>query len=112
MTLRIAGKLFLFLNSVLSILSVNELLWWRVETFVFGGADASVSTEERYILNTYLAALCMKIWESNQFGYAEKFAVLLQLDDDDLQQLIVEENHGDKRNVITTVKKYTKKMFP
>merc|ERR1712023_369176 len=54
-----------FLNQAMSIISARELLMERVTTFVFGGRDALVSSEEHFIISAYLAALAGKIWTSS-----------------------------------------------
>jgi hypothetical protein len=100
----------LFFNGLVGIVSVNQLLWWRVETFVFGGSDAYLSTEERYVLDVYLAVLYKQIWESKDLHGLGKLATLVQLDEDDIQQLIVEEDEVAKAQVIWHVGNYIKKF--
>jgi len=95
-----------FLNQVLGIISVNQLLLWRLETFIFGGSDASVSPEERYLLQVYLANLAQRVWASDFISTSQKFAIMIQLDDDDLQQLIVEEDAQSKSSCIISVKQF------
>jgi len=99
-------SVLILLNQVTSIISVNQLLMWRVEKFVFGGPDAEVSVEEKYIIDVYLANLAQKIWESHHLTRMNKLAIYLQLDDDDIQQLIVEEDAIVKSGVILTVNHY------
>lgn len=96
----------MFVNQVISIISVGGLLRWRVETFLFGGNDAHVSDEESYVMQLYLADLTKKVWDSDQLSFWEKIAVMVQLDDDDLQQLTVEQDDHVKATVTLSVKKH------
>jgi len=68
------------------------LLLWRVETFIFGGTDAVVSEEENHIMHAYFGLLIERVWDVKSLSTCQKLAVMLQLDDDDLQQLVVEES--------------------
>eukprot|EP00929_Paragymnodinium_shiwhaense_P120822 TRINITY_DN9288_c0_g1_i1.p1 TRINITY_DN9288_c0_g1~~TRINITY_DN9288_c0_g1_i1.p1 ORF type:complete len:569 (-),score=120.61 TRINITY_DN9288_c0_g1_i1:65-1771(-) len=95
-----------FLNQVISIVQLNQLMRWRVAVFIFGGTDAVVSSEERYIMDMYLAVLASKVWQSNEFKFWEKVAVMLMFDDDDVQQLVIEEKETCKAAVILAVKQY------
>lgn len=95
-----------FWNQLISVMAINELLLWRVQTFIFGGCDARVSNEEQYIIATYLGHLLRKIWESKMLTFFEKVAVTLKIDDDDLQQLIIEEDQASKSEVLASVKQH------
>merc|ERR1719410_2393553 len=90
----------------MGVVSVNQLLLQRVETFVFGGADAHVTTEERFLLEVYLANLAETVWVSHFIPTYQKIAIMLKLDDDDLQQLIIEEDAHSKSAVTLSVKKF------
>jgi len=109
-TLHVFGSLALFFNGIVGIISVNQLLWWRVEVFVFGGSDAHLSTEERYVLDVYMAVLYEKLWTSTELRGMDKLAALVQLDEDDIQQLIVEEDEGNKAKIMARVGKYIRKF--
>lgn len=103
----VAPFFFLMLvNQVMSIISIGRLLRWRVETFIFGGNDAHMSGEEKYVMHAYLALLADKIWSSGELTYWQKLAVMLQFDDDDLQQLVVEQDDYSKASVILSIKKH------
>lgn len=95
-----------FLNQVMGIISVNQLLLWRVEAFVFGGSDAHVSPEEYYLIQVYLANLAETVWNSKFIPTYQKIAIMLKMDDDDLQQLIIEEDAYSKSAVTLSVKKF------
>lgn len=95
-----------FVNQLLSVMTVEELLVWRVETFIFGGCDARVSSEERYIISTYRGHLLERIWASGEFNLRDKVVLSVQLHDDDLQQLIVEEDHCAKSRILASVKRH------
>mmetsp|Transcript_39580 Transcript_39580/g.93230 ORF Transcript_39580/g.93230 Transcript_39580/m.93230 type:complete len:569 (-) Transcript_39580:138-1844(-) len=99
-------QFILFMNQVIGVISVMPLLRWRVETAIFGGQDAFLSAEERYIVSTWRALIVEKVVTSNLFSGFDKLAVLFQFDDNDIQQLIMEENTDDKLAVIGSVKKY------
>jgi len=88
----------LFLNQTIGMMHVGLLLRLRVETFIFGGTDALVSTEERYVMRVYLALLVERIWDLD-LNVFQKIAIMLSLDDDDLQQLVVEES--ESKNIVT-----------
>lgn len=94
------------LNQVISILPVNKLLKERVERFAFGSHGAVVPSEERCILQVYSALLAEQVWESRLFNFWQKLAIMIRLDDDDLQQFIVEEDQNHKMAVMLCVKKY------
>uniref|UniRef100_A0A7S2N9Z7 Uncharacterized protein n=1 Tax=Zooxanthella nutricula TaxID=1333877 RepID=A0A7S2N9Z7_9DINO len=96
----------LFLNQVVGMLAVNTLLRWRVEVFIFGGDDAVVSAEERYIMEVYLARLMEAIWLNKDMTLLEKVSFMLQFDDDDLQRLVVEENDVSKTHVCASVRRF------
>jgi len=95
-----------FVNQLLSVMTVEELLIWRVEAFIFGGCDALVSAEERYIISTYRGHLLEKIWASDVFNFLDKLVISVQLHDDDLQRLVVEEDHGAKTRTLASVKRH------
>lgn len=107
-TFAVLTTMFLLLNGIDGIVNVNTLLWWRVELFIFGGSDAQLSTEERYVLDAYLALLFEKLWETDQLRGLGRLAVLVQLDDDDLQQLVVEEDEVAKARTCWHVQNYIK----
>jgi len=103
----ISAIFFMFLlNQSMGMNSIQELLRWRVETFIFGGSDALVSAEERYTMSMYLALLVDKVWNSSAIPFSQKLAIMLQLDDDDLQQLVVEEKEQKKSEVAASVRKW------
>eukprot|EP00929_Paragymnodinium_shiwhaense_P030591 TRINITY_DN17307_c0_g1_i3.p1 TRINITY_DN17307_c0_g1~~TRINITY_DN17307_c0_g1_i3.p1 ORF type:complete len:548 (+),score=136.64 TRINITY_DN17307_c0_g1_i3:195-1838(+) len=95
-----------FLNQIISIVPVNELLKWRVTVFIFGGTDAAVSAEERYVMKMYMAVLAEKVWQSSSLSFWQKVFVMLMFDDDDIQQLVIEEGEASKSSVILAVKRY------
>eukprot|EP00747_Dinoflagellata_sp_TGD_P145547 gnl/TRDRNA2_/TRDRNA2_176597_c3_seq1.p1 gnl/TRDRNA2_/TRDRNA2_176597_c3~~gnl/TRDRNA2_/TRDRNA2_176597_c3_seq1.p1 ORF type:complete len:556 (+),score=75.46 gnl/TRDRNA2_/TRDRNA2_176597_c3_seq1:80-1747(+) len=95
-----------FLLQVMGIVSINQLLIRRVETFVFGGADAEITTEEHYLAEVYLANLAETVWASQFIPTYQKIAITLKLDDDDLQQLIIEEDSYSKSAVTLSVKQF------
>jgi len=83
----------LFLNQTIGMMHVGLLLRSRVETFIFGGTDAMVSCEEHYVMRVYLGLLVERIWDL-QANVFQKLAIMMALDDDDLQQLVVEESES------------------
>eukprot|EP00929_Paragymnodinium_shiwhaense_P080061 TRINITY_DN41733_c0_g1_i1.p1 TRINITY_DN41733_c0_g1~~TRINITY_DN41733_c0_g1_i1.p1 ORF type:complete len:622 (+),score=123.16 TRINITY_DN41733_c0_g1_i1:95-1960(+) len=95
-----------FLHQIVSIVKLDGLMRWRVTVLIFGGTDAVISPEERYVMDTYLAVLMGKIWQSREISCFEKIAVMLMFDDDDVQQLVIEEEESSKAAVILAVKKY------
>mmetsp|Transcript_19109 Transcript_19109/g.36803 ORF Transcript_19109/g.36803 Transcript_19109/m.36803 type:complete len:512 (-) Transcript_19109:200-1735(-) len=99
----------LFLNQALGIMHIGWLLRWRVETFIFGGTDAVVSTEEKHIMQMYLGELVERIWGLKVLNGFQKLTILLGLNDDDLQQLVVEESEAKKAAVTASIRKYMDK---
>jgi hypothetical protein len=97
--------LAVFCNGCLSIVSVNELLIFRVQKFIFGGTDAVISSEESYVIKVYLASLAEKILESDELSLVQKAILMVQLDDDDFQRLVIEEDSESKSRIILSVKK-------
>jgi len=95
-----------FVNQLLSVMTVEELLIWRVEVFIFGGCDALISPEERHIISTYRGHLLERIWASDVFNFTSKLVLSAQLHDDDLQRLIVEEDHSAKMRILASVKRH------
>lgn len=97
-----------FCNQLIGVFPIEELLMARVHTFVFGGTDARVQMEERYLIDLYMGHLMQRIWESDpeHLTFSNKLALLFKLDDDDMQQLIVEEDYGQKSLVTTAVHKH------
>merc|ERR1719461_2393204 len=87
---------------------INSLLQWRVETFIFGGTDATISGEENYMLQVYLGLLMERIWALECVSTCEKLAIMLQLDDDDLQQLVIEESEV-KAQVSASIRRFMDK---
>eukprot|EP00927_Polykrikos_kofoidii_P038786 TRINITY_DN33208_c0_g1_i4.p1 TRINITY_DN33208_c0_g1~~TRINITY_DN33208_c0_g1_i4.p1 ORF type:complete len:546 (-),score=90.70 TRINITY_DN33208_c0_g1_i4:96-1649(-) len=92
-----------FLNEILGIIPVAQLLNDRVETIIFGGSDALVSTEERFVIKMYLGLLAETVFKC-RLPVWQKAAIMLQLDDDDLQQLVIEEDIWAKSLTILHVK--------
>eukprot|EP00929_Paragymnodinium_shiwhaense_P102978 TRINITY_DN66245_c0_g1_i1.p1 TRINITY_DN66245_c0_g1~~TRINITY_DN66245_c0_g1_i1.p1 ORF type:complete len:543 (+),score=134.95 TRINITY_DN66245_c0_g1_i1:1155-2783(+) len=97
---------FAFLNQVMGIVSAKELLMERLEAFVFGGSDARLSAEERFIAKAYLANLTHKIWTCTFLTTWQKWTVMLLLGDDEFQGLIVEEDTKAKSAIILGVKQF------
>lgn len=95
-----------FLNQMVGIVSLRRLLIARVRAFAFGGCDGMVSNEERYLLSVYLAILQARIWSSTGLTYFQKLAVMVQLDDRDLQELMLEEDPLVKSDVVLSVKQH------
>lgn len=95
-----------FLNQAMGIMSISRLLQWRIECFLFGGCDAVVSSEEQFIMQVYLGSLAEAVWDSEELRLSEKMAVMFQLDDDDLQQLVIEDAVQAKGNLLLQVKNY------
>lgn len=95
------------INQVMGTVSVLPLLRWRVFRFIFGGQDSYVSTEEVYLMETYLALLVERIWTSSSasFTWCRKMLTLATLDDNDIQSLVLEETDPEKECVIRAVKK-------
>ena len=50
-------KTLIFMNQIMGIIGLNQLLRWRLFRFIFGGQDAYVSAEERLVMNFYEARL-------------------------------------------------------
>jgi len=98
-----------FTNQVMGVMAVNQLLIWRVQEFMFGGSDSKFSQEEKTIMEAYLAQLAERVCTSDWLNKTQKLAVMLGLDDQDLQQLVIEEDVDDKANVLLGVKAYMKK---
>jgi hypothetical protein len=98
----------LFLNQTIGMMHISLLLRMRVETFIFGGADAVVSTEEHYVMRVYLGLLIERIWDLNTLKCFQKVAIMLTLDDDDLQQLVVEESES-KATVTASIRQFMDK---
>jgi len=94
----------LFMNQVLGIMSVGHLLRWRIFRFVFGGQDANVSNEEKYVQKLYMALLAQRIWESHHLTCFRKLVIMITFDDDDLQRLVLEEAGEEKAKVMLQVK--------
>jgi len=94
-----------FCNQLIGIFTIEELLIGRVQTFVFGGTDACVQMEEHFLIDLYMGHLMQRIWQSDcqNLSVWNKLALLFKLDDDDLQQLIVEEDYGQKSQVTLSV---------
>merc|ERR1712224_367443 len=99
-----------FCNQLVGIFPIEELLMDRIFAFVFGGTDAIVQVEERFLIDLYKANLMKHIWQSDnsQLSLSNKCALLFKLDDDDLQQLILEEDYGQKSVVIGSVYQHMK----
>jgi len=97
-----------FANQVIGVMAVNQLLIWRVQEVLFGGADSKFSGEETFIMNAYFALLAEKVCTSEGLSASEKFAVLLGLDDQDLQQMVIEEDVDEKARILLGVKAYMK----
>lgn len=95
-----------FLNQSMGMMTVSRLLVWRVECFLFGGADAQMSTEEHYLMRVYLGSLAETVWETSSLTTFEKMCIMLQFDDDDLQQLIIEDSSRSKAKLVLRVKSY------
>lgn len=100
--------LLAFCNQLIGIFAIEELLMSRVHAFVFGGTDACVQMEERYLIDLYMGQLMQRIWEStpDHLSLSNKCALLFKLDDDDMQQLIVEEDYGQKSLITTSVHRH------
>lgn len=96
-----------FANQIVGIFSMEELLRNRVFVFVFGGTDAKVQAEERYLIDLYMGNLLTHIWQSN-LSMRNKLALLFKLDDDDIQQLVIEEDFGTKAHVTSAVHTFMK----
>eukprot|EP00931_Biecheleriopsis_adriatica_P076897 TRINITY_DN5055_c0_g1_i1.p1 TRINITY_DN5055_c0_g1~~TRINITY_DN5055_c0_g1_i1.p1 ORF type:complete len:475 (+),score=66.72 TRINITY_DN5055_c0_g1_i1:61-1485(+) len=101
-----AWRLIVFLNQVLSIVNLRRLLMIRVQTFIFGGTDVHVSAEETFIMDHYFSRLAQVVLESKILSCLQKWCIMIQLDDEDLQELIVEENWHMKASITRSVKKY------
>merc|ERR1712187_1054880 len=100
------GTFLVFLNQVLGFLQVRSLLISRVETFAFGGSDAVMSTDERYLMAVYYARFAETVLKTSALSAFQKMAVFLQFDDDDLQQLIIEEDIHDKSQIMLAVRQF------
>lgn len=98
--------MIVFLNQMVGIVSLRRLLIARVRAFAFGGCDGIVSNEERYLLDVYLAILQARVWSSTGLTHFQKLAVMVQLDDRDLQELMVEEDPLVKSDVVLSVKQH------
>lgn len=92
----ISIKTLAFMNQIMGIIGVNQLLRWRLFRFIFGGQDAYVSAEERLVMHFYEARLVQAIWTSHAIPSYERWLILLTFDDDDLQGLIIEESDVEK----------------
>eukprot|EP00746_Dinoflagellata_sp_MGD_P009967 gnl/MRDRNA2_/MRDRNA2_120438_c0_seq1.p1 gnl/MRDRNA2_/MRDRNA2_120438_c0~~gnl/MRDRNA2_/MRDRNA2_120438_c0_seq1.p1 ORF type:complete len:592 (+),score=84.83 gnl/MRDRNA2_/MRDRNA2_120438_c0_seq1:214-1989(+) len=92
----IAFETLAFMNQIMGIIGVNQLLRWRLFRFIFGGQDAYVSAEERLVMSFYEARLVQAIWTSHSISNYERWLILLTFDDDDLQGLVMEEGESDK----------------
>lgn len=97
-----------FCNQIIGVFSIEEMLLQRVHTFVFGGTDARVQMEEQFLIDIYMGHLMQRIWMSDHqhLSLGDKIALLCKLDDDDLQQLIVEEDFGQKSAVLLSVRRH------
>jgi len=95
-----------FTNQIMSIAAVQQLLMWRVQVFVFGGSDATISREEAFVIQIYLAHLMEKVWQSQALGFSQKLTISLTLDDDNLQKLIVEEDFHQKAACTVAVSRF------
>merc|ERR1712224_822344 len=100
------GSTLFYINQAVSIVDMRQWLIFRIKAFIFGGSDALVSVEENFIMDAYLAIIAQKVFENRDFSSAQKFAVMMMLDDDDLQHLIVEEDLRVKSAVILGIRQY------
>merc|ERR1719162_1574905 len=91
--------LIAFLNQAVGMVAVQRLLRDRIFRFLFGGQDATISIEERTLKLAYEALLAEKIWTAEGYGKMKKSLCLLSMSDDDIQRLVLEESHHDKRLV-------------
>ena len=85
-------------------MSVGYLLKWRLFRFIFGGQDARVSTEERFIQRMYLGLLAERIWENPKLSLTQKLVVMVTFDDDDIQRLVLQEFDDEKAKVLRAVR--------
>merc|ERR1712159_54832 len=74
-------KFVYFFNQVIGFIAVNQLLIDRIETFVFGGPDAVVSMEQRYLMEHYKARFVEAITHSEELTFGQKVAFFLAFDD-------------------------------
>lgn len=95
-----------FLNQTTGIVALSRLLSWRIEVFLFGGSDASVSSEENFIMQVYLGCLVEAVWHNPDMSLFQKFCVMFQLDDDDLQQLVIEDAAYQKATLLLQIRRY------
>mmetsp|Transcript_57597 Transcript_57597/g.150051 ORF Transcript_57597/g.150051 Transcript_57597/m.150051 type:complete len:80 (+) Transcript_57597:3-242(+) len=57
-------------------------------------------------MSMYLAVLMDKVWNCKDLPLSQKLAIMLQLDDDDLQQLVIEEKDKQKGAIAASVRKW------